>query len=145
MPQYCVLFGHWDAPDSILPQLEKAVALHYRKYRVREFVVGRRGNFDALAVRAVRTLQKQHPRVGIARLLPRHPSLYKSKLDKMGKTFYPEELKYAPKRIAFVLVTQKAIDTATSVICHVNRSGAAQELMEYAQKVTGYERVENIP
>ena len=57
----CFFIGHRDAPDKVLPLLEEEVERHITAYGVRDFVVGRYGNFDALAAHAVVCAKERHP------------------------------------------------------------------------------------
>ena len=45
----CFFIGHRDTPDSIYPDLLRAVEEHITKYGVTEFIVGHYGSFDFLA------------------------------------------------------------------------------------------------
>ena len=72
MNKFCFLFGHRDAPESILPQIEQAVEAQYLIHGIEEFVVGHRGNFDSLAARAVRSVKaSRNPSDAAACLPPR--------------------------------------------------------------------------
>ncbi len=144
MDKFCFLFGHRDAPESILEQIERSVEERYLTDGIEEFVVGHRGSFDSLAARAVRSVGKKHPAVRLTRLLSYHPAEGRKENEKFGATYYPEGMENVPKRLAIVRANEKAIDAAHCIICYVNHPGNARKLMEYAQKRTGAERVENL-
>ena len=76
----CFFIGHRDTPDSIYPDLLRAVEEHITKYGVTEFIVGHYGSFDFLAARAVTELKTRHPGVKLTMLLPYHPSERKIKM-----------------------------------------------------------------
>lgn len=49
----CFFIGHREADDELFPALTAAVERHITEYGVTSFMVGRYGNFDKLAARAV--------------------------------------------------------------------------------------------
>jgi len=70
MPKICFLFGHRDAPSDILPSIVAAAEYHYTHHGIREYIVGRYGNFDHLALQAVRELKTRHSDVSLILLTP---------------------------------------------------------------------------
>ena len=56
MGKVCFLFGHRDASDWLLPELEQAVERQYTCYGIRNFIVGGYGNFNRLAGMAVKAV-----------------------------------------------------------------------------------------
>lgn len=69
----CFFIGHRNAPETLRPLLYAAVERHITEYGVREFVVGHYGNFDAMALGAVRKAKERHPKVTLTLLLPYYP------------------------------------------------------------------------
>lgn len=69
----CFFIGHREAGDELLPTLTEAVERHITEYGITSFMVGRYGNFDKLAARAVIGAKKRHPEVTLTLLLPYHP------------------------------------------------------------------------
>lgn len=57
----CFFIGHREAGEGLLPTLTAAVERHITEYGVTSFMVGRYGNFDKLAARAVIDAKKRHP------------------------------------------------------------------------------------
>jgi len=49
----CFFIGHRDTPESVYPDLLRAVEEHITVCGVSEFIVGYHGSFDSLAARAV--------------------------------------------------------------------------------------------
>ena len=144
MNKFCFLFGHRDAPESILPQIEQAVEEKYLMDGIKEFVVGHRGNFDSLSARAVRSVKAKHPEIRLTRLLAYHPANGRKEDESLGATYYPEGMENVPKRLAIVRANQKAVDAAHSLICYVNRIGNTRELLEYAEKKKGIGCIKNL-
>ena len=66
----CFLIGHREAPESILTPLQKAIETQILEYGVTEFIVGKYGNFDRLAARALLHAKKKHPGLTLSLLLP---------------------------------------------------------------------------
>ncbi len=65
----CFFLGHRDAPDDLLPALEREVERHITQYGVTEFAAGHYGRFDAPAARAVKNA-KERPRAVTFAVLP---------------------------------------------------------------------------
>lgn len=57
----CFFIGHREAGDELLPTLTEAVERHITEYGITSFMVGRYGNFDKMAARAVIGAKKRHP------------------------------------------------------------------------------------
>lgn len=49
----CFFIGHREADDSIYQALYKSIEEHILKFNIEEFVVGRYGGFDRLAIKAL--------------------------------------------------------------------------------------------
>ena len=71
----CFLIGSHLASDALAAQLDEAIERHMVEYGVSEFVAGRYGNFDRLAVDALRRAKERHPAVRLRLLIPYHPAL----------------------------------------------------------------------
>jgi len=59
----CCFFGHRDAPESCYSLLEKTIEELIVNEDADEFYVGTHGNFDAMALRALRLLKQRHPSI----------------------------------------------------------------------------------
>ena len=77
--KHCFMIGHRDAPESIYPELCKAVEQHITLYGVTEFMVGEHGAFDRMALRAVARLKNSYPHVKLTLLLSCLPAAYREK------------------------------------------------------------------
>lgn len=135
MSKRCFMFGHHTAPEGILPLIEQAVEEHYQKYGVREFVVGKYGNFDRLAPRAVAAARKRHDDIRLIRLLAYHPTGRVPALpEAFDGTIYPDGMENVPYRLAIIRANLKMIDTADSVICYVRYAGNTGDFLRYSQR-----------
>jgi hypothetical protein len=131
----CFMFGHRDVSESILPQIERAVESHYLQLGVREFVVGNRGRFDALAARAVRTMKKRYADIVLTLLLAYYPTTgSKEHLAEYDSTLYPDGIERVPKRYAVISANRYMIERADSIICFVNHVGNTVALLDAARQ-----------
>ena len=132
----CFFIGHRDTPDSVYPDLCRAVEKHITEYGVTEFIVGRYGNFDSLAARAVIEAKRQHPEIILTMLLPYHPAERKIVLPKgFDGSFYPSGVETVPKRAVIVRANRYAADYAGYLISYVRHPASnAWELVAYARK-----------
>lgn len=131
----CFFIGHRDASDNLLPTLIAEVERHVVEYGVDEFVVGRYGNFDAMAGKAVKAVKERHPNVRLTCLLPYYSGERTVKLpDYFDGSFYPP-LENVPKRLAIIRGNQYMIDHSDYLIAHAwHPASNARELLEYAKR-----------
>ena len=66
----CFLFGHSDAPDSLRESLENVITYHVEKLFVSKFIVGHYGNFDRMAIAALRKAKLKYPQISCYLLIP---------------------------------------------------------------------------
>ena len=78
----CFFIGHRDTRDEVFPNLLNVVRIHVEMHGVREFIVGRYGNFDKLAAKAVNQIKKAHPEITLTLLCPYHPGMRVVRLPK---------------------------------------------------------------
>lgn len=132
----CFFIGHRDTPDSVYPDLLRAVEEHIVQNNVTEFIVGHYGKFDSLAARAVREAKKRHPGVVLTLLLPYHPAQRKVALPEgFDGSWYPTEMETVPRRVAIVRANRCAVDHAGYLIAYVRHPASnVRELVEYARK-----------
>ena len=144
----CFFIGHWEAGDELLPTLTEAVERHITEYGITSFMVGRYGNFDKLAARAVIGAKKRHPEVTLTLLLPYHPfDRPTPTLEGFDGTFYPPGMETVPKRVAIVRANRYMVENSSHLIAYAwHPASNARELVEYAQarEKKGTIRVENL-
>ncbi len=130
----CFFIGHRDAPDSIYPDLLRAVEEHITKHGVTEYVVGHYGRFDSMAAEAVMEGKKRHPQVKLTMLLPYHPAKRKIILPQgFDGSWYPPGMETVPPRVAVIRANRCAVDRARYLITYVRHPGNAKALVEYAK------------
>ena len=135
MSKVCFMFGHRDASEEILLQIERAVEAHYLQYGIREFVVGNRGRFDNLAARAVRSVKTRHADIVLTLLLAYYPaSASQASSPQYDGSFYPDGMEDVPKKFAIVKANRHMLERADSIICFVNHPGNTAALLGEAQR-----------
>lgn len=128
----CFFIGHRDTRDEVFPNLLNVVRIHVEMHGVREFIVGRYGNFDKLAAKAVNQIKKAHPEITLTLLCPYHPGMRVVRLPKgFDSVLYPFD-KPVPYRLAIVLANEKAIDMCDCLIAYVNYPGKSRDFLELA-------------
>ena len=131
----CFMIGHRDAPESIYPEICAAVERHITEYGTEEFMVGSRGAFDKMAMRAVIQSKEKHPSVRLTLLLAYLPE--KGRLEKpsgVDDMYYPEGLETTPRRYAIIRANQKAVDLCDQLIIYAwHPASNARNLLEYAR------------
>lgn len=144
----CFFIGHREAGEGLLPTLTAAVERHITEYGVTSFMVGRYGNFDKLAARAVIDAKKRHPEVTLTLLLPYHPFDRPTPTPEgFDGTFYPPGMETVPKRVAIVRANRYMVENSSHLIAYAwHPASNARELVEYAQarEKKGTIRVENL-
>lgn len=132
----CFLIGHRETKDRIFEKLLRTMEVHVVEYGVKEFVVGRYGNFDGLAAKAAKEIKKKFTEVRLTLLLPYHPAEYAVELPKgFDGTLYPAEMGKVPKRAAIVKANRYMVAHSGYLICYVDHTGSnAGEILEYAKK-----------
>ena len=109
----CFFIGHGHTGQEVYPLLAGAVERLILD-GVEEFLVGRYGQFDAMAARAVRTAKERHASVTLLLLEP----------------YYRPEA--APKRAAIARANRAAVDGSTHLLAYVKYPGRARDVLEYA-------------
>lgn len=128
----CFLFGHADAPESVFPDLVKAIA--YEAARGTDvFYVGYHGNFDRMAAAALRQAKRKYDITAML-VLAYHPAEHPVETPEgFDGTFYPP-LEGVPRKAALVRANRYMAASADSIICYVRHYGNSRTLLEYAQR-----------
>lgn len=143
----CFFIGHRNAPDALIPALDKLVERHITEHGVREFTVGRYGHFDYLAAEAVLRARARHPDVRLVYLLPYHPGDRPTETPKgFSASFYPFVDEKVPKRLAIIRANRYMVDNSDYLIAYAWQPGNARELLEHAQarEKKGLIHIENL-
>lgn len=140
----CFFIGHRDAPESIYERLFSAVERHISEYGVGDFVVGRYGNFDRLAARAVMEAKQNHFDITLTLLMPYYRADAEPLPDGFDGSLFPDGLESVPKRAAILRANQYMIHHCDYMIVYdAGRIGNTRKLVAEAKKIEGM-HVENV-
>ena len=131
----CFFIGHQDAPESIYNRLLEAVERHISEYGVTDFIVGKYGNFDRLAARAVIEEKRHHADITLTLLMPYYRTDAESLPDGFDGSLFPDGLETVPKRAAMMRANQYMIRHCDYLITYnKNRVGNTRKLVAEARK-----------
>ena len=140
----CFFIGHRDAPESIYDRLLSAVKRHISEYGVTDFVVGRYGNFDRLAARAVMEAKQHHHNVSLTLLMPYYHADAEPLPDGFDGSLFPDGLETVPKRAAILRANQYMIHHCDYMIVYdAGRIGNTRTLVYQARRIKGLQ-IDNI-
>ena len=144
----CFFIGHRDAPESIYNRLITVVERHISEYGVTDFVVGRYGNSDRLAARAVIEEKRHHADITLTLLMPYYRTDAESLPDGFDGSLFPDGLETVPKRAAILRANQYMIHHCDYMIVYdAGRIGNTRTLVSDARKIERLhiENVASIP
>lgn len=140
----CFFIGHQDAPESIYNRLLSSVERHISEYGVTDFVVGRYGNFDHLAARAVLEAKRNHADVTLTLLMPYYRTSAEPLPDGFDGSLFPDGLETVPKRAANLQANQYMIYHCDYLIAYdTGRIGNTRTLVYQARRINGLQ-IDNI-
>ena len=130
----CFFIGHRDAPQRIMTQLIEIVERLIEEEGVKEFVVGRYGNFDHMAARAVMQAKALDEDVRLVLMTPYHPAEHPLMIPNgFDEILYPFETS-VPPRAAIVRANERVIRMSSYLVAYVCRPGKSRDFLEYAQR-----------
>ena len=130
----CFFIGHRDARDEVFSELLNVVQTHVDLYGVCEFIVGRYGNFDKMAAKAVKQIKESCPEITLTLLCPYHPGIREVRLPTgFDSSLYPFD-KAVPNRLAIVRANEEMINICDYLIAFVNHPGKSRDFLELAMK-----------
>ncbi len=135
----CFLMGAHDAPAAVQEKLNDVVKYLVEQRAVTEFIVGNRGNFDAMATAAVQQVLRQHPEKELVALrLEPYP------FDQRHRTlpaffdgfFTPEGLETVPKRLCIEAANRKTLESSDFFVTWIYLTGSnSGKMLERAQNL----------
>lgn len=132
----CFFIGHRDAPESIYDRLLAAVERHITEYGVMDFVVGKYGNFDHLAARAVIEAKQLHYGVKLTLLMPYYHINAESLPASFDGSLFPDGLETVPKRAAILRANKYMIHHCDYLIAYdAGHIGNTRKLVAEAEKI----------
>lgn len=128
----CTFFGHrdtsWKLEEELCGLLRKLIL----STDIDMFYIGNQGDFDKIALSAVKKMQTEFLHIKYYIVLAYLPT--KSKIDEEN-TLYPEGLENVPKRFAINSRNKWLVDNSEYVITCVSRNfGGAAKFKEYAER-----------
>ena len=144
----CFFIGHRDVPKSLYERLLSVVERHISEYGVTDFVVGRYGNFDRLAARAVMEAKQHHSDVSLTLLMPYYRADANPLPDGFDGSLFPDGLETVPKRAAILRANQYMIRHCDYLIAYDSgHIGNTRKLVADARKIESLyiENVASIP
>lgn len=132
----CFFIGYRDAPEEMRQVLAQAVLQHIEEYGVRDFVVGRFGNFDRMAWQVLGASKMRHPDLSLRLAVPYADDVRRVPLPWGFQDFYfPEELWDAPRRAAIPRLNQLLVRQATHLIAYVDaQSNNSRKVLAFAKQ-----------
>lgn len=132
----CFFIGHRDSGEAIYSKLLLSIEKHIKEYGIKEFLIGRYGNFDILAARAVLQLKEKYPFIRLTMLSPYHPAS-RSIETPLGfdGIYYPFDRPIPPKT-AIIEANKKVIRQCDCLIAYVCHPGKTRDFLNYAEKST---------
>ncbi len=134
---FCFLFGNRQAPDCCRPAVMEALEKCYVEHGLRCFIVGMHGNFDQIAISALREFKKRHGDVSLLMLTPYHP--FDCPTEAPGGfdgTYYPPGQEDALPKFAIVKANAYCVKNCAAAICYAKQPGNSRELLARLQRRT---------
>lgn len=133
----CFFIGHRDAPSTIFPILLETVERHVTEYGIREFFVGRYGQFDSMAANAVIAAKRNHPQITLVLLLPYHPTERSVPLPEgFDDSLYPAGMETVPRKAAIVRANRYMVARCSHLIAYAwHPASYAVNPVEYAKTI----------
>lgn len=132
----CCFFGHKDTPSSIYEKLEEAVERTIMENGATSFLVGNQGQFDGMALKALRHLKKKYPHISYNVVLAYMPP-EKEEWNhyEFGETMLPEGIENIHPRYAISWRNKWMVNEADIIIAYITHSwGGAAQYVEKARK-----------
>ena len=123
----CTFFGHRDSDLGIRQMLKETIERLITENGVYLFYVGNHGNFDRMALQALRELSETYEQLRYYEVLAYMPKRLKPFETSSDCTLLPEGIEAVPKRFAISYRNQWMLKHSDHVIAYVTRpvGGAA--------------------
>ena len=132
----CCFFGHKDTPSSVYEKLEEAVEKIIVEDGVSSFLVGNQGQFDSMALSALRKLKLKYPHINynvVLAYMPAEKEVWNP--YEYGETMLPEGIESVHPRYAISWRNKWMVNESDMVICYITHGwGGAAKYAELANK-----------
>ena len=131
--EICYLFGQRDTPNEKRSTLYQAIEHLVTNRHIKHFILGNQGNFDRIALDALRQIKQNYPFVRYQIILAYYPLKPITNLLK-EETIFPAELATIPKRFAISHRNLLMLKQSSIVLCYAPYSyGNSAQLLTKAQ------------
>ena len=132
----CCFLGHKDTPSSIYEKLEEAVEKIIVEDGVSSFLVGNQGQFDSMALSALRKLKLKYPHITdnlVLAYMPAEKEMWSP--YEYGETMLPGGIESVHPRYAVSWRNKWMVNESDMVICYITHGwGGAAKYVELAEK-----------
>ena len=132
----CCFLGHKETPSSVYEKLEEAVEKVIVEDGVSSFLVGNQGQFDSMALSALRKLKLKYPRINynvVLAYMPAEKEMWNP--YEYGETMLPEGIESVHPRYAISWRNKWMVNESDLVICYITHGwGGAARYVEMASK-----------
>ena len=129
----CTFFGHRNCPSTICESLKKVIADLIINKKTTQFYIGNNGNFDAIVLRMLEDLKREHPHINYEIVLAYIP--IDKNIEKFPNAFIPDGIENVPKRFAISYRNKWMITHSDAVIAYFRKTyGGAYSFFEFAKK-----------
>lgn len=116
----CTFFGHSDTPWEIQQNLEEILSKLIETRNVNTFYLGNQGNFDRIALKALKNLKNTYTDINFMIVLAYIPHKKSSDSNDIhSDTIYPECLENTPPKYAIIKRNLWMIDKCDYVVTYV--------------------------
>ena len=132
----CCFFGHKDTPSSVYVKLEEAIEKVIVEDGVFSFFVGNQGQFDSMALSALRKLKLKYPHINynvVLAYMPAEKEMWSP--YEYSETMLPEGIESVHPRYAISWRNKWMVNESDMVICYITHGwGGAARYVEIAAK-----------
>ncbi len=136
----CCFIGHSlisdpNTENEIIKTAESLITTN----KVDEFWVGRRGDFDHLAISAIQSLKKKYPHIRLVRVASYHSEISRE-YETLNKGRYDETIisnipEKTPMKFRIIKTNEFMVDNSDFLVCFVRFNwGGAYRTYEYAKR-----------
>lgn len=129
----CCFCGHRNIPASVHEPLKRSIEALIQNGEATDFYLGNHGQFDAMVLSTLQSLQLQYPYIRFWVVLAYMPG--KKSCEESISTMYPEGLEKVPRRYAIIRRNQWMVKQSDYLIAYVTHDyGGAAQTLQYAQR-----------
>ena len=132
----CCFLGHKETPSSVYEKLEEAVEKVIVEDGVSSLLVGNQGQFDSMALSALRKIKLKYPHITfnvVLAYMPAEKEMWSP--YEYGETMLPGGIESVHPRYAVSWRNKWMVNESDMVICYITHGwGGAAKYVELAEK-----------